>query len=251
MGQLALLDDHGAARAKDLAAATGVPEHYISKLLRKLVVAGLLDSRKGHGGGFSLARAPAEIRFVDIFRAVDYEVEPNRCRFGWGRCNPARPCLLHAKWSEIQTEFEHWATTSTLADVATSQNEPYAVWFDRVVPETEVLSQCITEMIEAERSAGSSKERKELLSAMADVRASTASALSVAQNYLLSKDERYLTDFQQRWASGGENLALLESMSDLFTDTQRAALKTFVTTRRRLTPVMLQVLRHMDGTGSG
>ena len=48
--------DAAAMRAIDLARATQVPVHYLSKVLRRLVDAGLLHSQKGHGGGFVLAR---------------------------------------------------------------------------------------------------------------------------------------------------------------------------------------------------
>ena len=58
-------------RASDLSAGTGIPVHYLSKILRRLVLAGVLTSQKGQGGGFSLSRAPEEIPFADILAAVD------------------------------------------------------------------------------------------------------------------------------------------------------------------------------------
>lgn len=106
-----------ALRSQALAEATGIPQHYVSKLLRKLVVAGLLESQKGHGGGFALARPPAEVRFIDILRAVDYEPAPDRCAFGWGACNPLDPCPLHGPWSRLSEAFFAWADRTTLADV--------------------------------------------------------------------------------------------------------------------------------------
>lgn len=117
MAHLAVLQDGGAVRARDLAAASGIPAHYVSKLLRRLVVAGLLESRKGHGGGFALARPPEDIRVVDILEAVDYPVELDRCAFGWGTCDVDAPCPLHAVWSELKEAFGRWAENSTLADI--------------------------------------------------------------------------------------------------------------------------------------
>ena len=38
--------------AKVLSKAAGIPQHYLSKIMKKLVEAGLIKSQKGHGGGF-------------------------------------------------------------------------------------------------------------------------------------------------------------------------------------------------------
>ncbi|MBK7702550.1 MAG: Rrf2 family transcriptional regulator [bacterium] len=44
--------------ARRVAAATGIPVNYLSKILNQLRKAGLVESRKGWGGGFQLRRMP-------------------------------------------------------------------------------------------------------------------------------------------------------------------------------------------------
>lgn len=105
-------------RARDLSEGSGIPPHYLSKILRRLVLAGLLESQKGHGGGFILARPPSEIRFQDVLAAVDAYPAPDRCAFGWGACNPDDPCPLHESWSRLGGSFRDWAASTSLADVA-------------------------------------------------------------------------------------------------------------------------------------
>jgi Rrf2 family protein len=104
-------------RTRDLYEVTEIPPHYLSKIMRRLVTAGLLASQKGHGGGFVFAKPLKEIRFLDILTAVDYEVEPNKCFFGWGECSGENPCPLHTFWSELQNNFVEWAETHTLKDI--------------------------------------------------------------------------------------------------------------------------------------
>jgi Rrf2 family iron-sulfur cluster assembly transcriptional regulator len=104
-------------RAKDLAASAGVPLHYLSKILRRLVLADLLVSQKGQGGGFVLARPPQEIRFLDILAAVDAYPTEGRCAFGWGACQEDNPCPLHETWSALSDAIRTWAANTTLADV--------------------------------------------------------------------------------------------------------------------------------------
>src|SRR5262245_13005641 len=118
MAQMASLGAGTSVRTKDLAEQAQIPMHYLSKIMRKLVAAGLLESEKGHGGGFRFARPLRRIRFVDVLSAVGFDVEPNRCAFGFGQCNLKNPCLLHPAFSELNAAFRQWATKITLQDVA-------------------------------------------------------------------------------------------------------------------------------------
>ena len=104
-------------RASDLSVGTGIPVHYLSKILRRLVLAGVLTSQKGQGGGFSLSRAPEEIPFADILAAVDVYPTSDRCAFGWGNCNASSPCPLHEPWSLLSEAVRDWAANTTLAAV--------------------------------------------------------------------------------------------------------------------------------------
>ncbi len=120
MSAIATLPDGIKIRAADLGRATGIPAPYLSKILRRLVLAGLLVSRKGQGGGFSLARPAAEIPFIDILNAVDAFPIDGRCAFGWGNCDQVSPCPLHDAWSRLSHQIRDWATETNLAEVATA-----------------------------------------------------------------------------------------------------------------------------------
>jgi Rrf2 family protein len=105
-------------RVRDLSIATGIPSHYLSKVMRRLVLAGLLVSQKGQGGGFVLSKAPDEIPFIDILIAMDVYPTDGRCAFGWGECDEIRPCPLHGSWSQLKEQLRSWAEDTTLADIA-------------------------------------------------------------------------------------------------------------------------------------
>jgi len=117
MAHLALAPDGAAVRARDLSAETGIPSDYVSKVMRRMVRAGLLHSQKGHGGGFRLARPRGEIRFLDVLAAADERIDPHRCAFGWGRCGDQAPCPLHESFSSLKQAVLDWAARTTLADV--------------------------------------------------------------------------------------------------------------------------------------
>lgn len=101
---------------RDLAAAINVPGPFLSKVMRSLVAHGILDAKKGHHGGFLITRSPADIRFIDILRAVDFEPTADHCLFGLGGCDVNNPCPLHHEWSILKGQIEDWARMHTLAD---------------------------------------------------------------------------------------------------------------------------------------
>lgn len=118
MAWLATLPERKPIRAADLSGATGIPAQYLSKVLRRLVLADLLKSQKGLGGGFSLSRPPREIAFIDILSAIDAYPTPDRCAFGWGSCDAADPCPLHQAWSRLNDQIQEWASNTSLAEIA-------------------------------------------------------------------------------------------------------------------------------------
>ncbi|MBK7581444.1 MAG: Rrf2 family transcriptional regulator [Myxococcales bacterium] len=122
MTHLALRADQPALTATELASETHVPVHYLSKVLRRLVAAGLLASQKGHGGGFSLARPASEIQFADVLGAIGEAPVGGRCAFGWGSCDAKNPCPLHPAWTALNDALQGWATRTSLGDIVTQPN---------------------------------------------------------------------------------------------------------------------------------
>lgn len=116
IAQLTMLPAGQTMRAADLARETNVPPHYLAKILRRLTAAGLLDVRKGPGGGFGLARPASRICFADVFAAVN-AAPGDTCVFGFDRCDANNPCPLHPSWSVVKEAVRSWATETTLADV--------------------------------------------------------------------------------------------------------------------------------------
>lgn len=57
--------------AHDLAIAENLPEDFLEKILQKLKKAGIVHSKKGHEGGYFLARAPKDITAWDTVSLLD------------------------------------------------------------------------------------------------------------------------------------------------------------------------------------
>lgn len=100
--ELALREPGAIVQTRDIAAAQGLPETYLAKVVQRLVQAGVLHSARGAGGGLSLARPPAAITVRDVFEAVDGPLELHRCDSHTRQpCDPG-PCGTHVFWQGIE-----------------------------------------------------------------------------------------------------------------------------------------------------
>jgi Rrf2 family protein len=117
MTTLALDGKDKAINARDLAEVTRVPVHYLNKIMKLLVEAGLVTSAKGHGGGFRLGRQLSRISYLDILKVVGYNFDSRQCVFGWDACRSDRPCPMHEAWSKANEDFVEWARRTTLASL--------------------------------------------------------------------------------------------------------------------------------------
>lgn len=117
MAYLAMQDPSCYVPAHELAEGSNVPACYLSKVMRKLVTAGLVRSRKGHAGGFAFCKPARDISFLHVLEAVEQADGQARCFFGNGLCDPTNPCLLHIFWNDLQGGFREWASQASFDDV--------------------------------------------------------------------------------------------------------------------------------------
>lgn len=117
MNQLAVEYNECFVRSAKLAECTRVPPHYLSKVMRQLVMCELVVAQKGHRGGFRLARPPHEIHVVEVLEAMAVPIYALPCAFGWERCDSSNPCPLHWAWMDLTRSVREWAEKTTLDQV--------------------------------------------------------------------------------------------------------------------------------------
>ncbi len=101
--------------AAQVAAAENIPPFYLAKVLQDLGRAGLLNSARGRGGGFSLSRPAAEIALVDVVQAVeDVGRLETECVLGIDTCSDETPCSLHETWKRFRDSALHALRTTTV-----------------------------------------------------------------------------------------------------------------------------------------
>jgi Rrf2 family protein len=100
--------------ADDIAGKLSIPKEFVSKILQSLTESGIVSSRKGKSGGFSLARDPKKIKLLDVVAAIDGLSMFNNCVLGFPKCNPANPCPLHDKWGVLRTQTYQMLNEDTI-----------------------------------------------------------------------------------------------------------------------------------------
>lgn len=104
--------------AAAIAVEIGAPQNYLGKLLQTLSHAGLLNSQKGHGGGFSLAKSPKKITLFDILDPIEHIGDQPECFFGWKQCSSKRPCAVHEQWAPRRDAFYEVLRGVSIEDVS-------------------------------------------------------------------------------------------------------------------------------------
>lgn len=123
---LALHEDSGPTSVRDIAERTGLPQPYLEQILLALKGAGLVRSKRGVGGGYILARDPAEINLAQIVSAVDGPIQAGD--FGQphtdGACDHEGQCVLLSVWHGVGNHMKSLLENFTLIDlVAMSQGD--------------------------------------------------------------------------------------------------------------------------------
>lgn len=109
--------------SKELAERAKVPTSYLPKLMQGLVRAGIVESRRGVGGGFSLLLSPEEITILDIVNAVDPIGRIRGCPLGL-ESHGKILCPMHARLDQAMAEVESVLSKSTIAELLTDESRP-------------------------------------------------------------------------------------------------------------------------------
>ena len=103
---------------KEIAARQGISEKYLENILATLVRANMLSGMRGKGGGYMMAKDPAEVRAGDILRAVEGSTAPVACDGIDNSCIRSDLCSTVKFWRGLDDVIEKYVDGVTLADLA-------------------------------------------------------------------------------------------------------------------------------------
>jgi Rrf2 family protein len=101
-----------------VAAATGAPESFLSKVLQALTRAGLLISQRGQTGGFEVSPRGRKSSMRDVIEAVDGPIHLNVCLTSGKACGRQSWCTAHPVWVRAQEAMLGVLEAARIEDLA-------------------------------------------------------------------------------------------------------------------------------------
>jgi Rrf2 family protein len=102
----------------EIAREQNVPRKFLEKIIQDLMRRGLIKSKRGSCGGYTLARSPDEISFYDVIEALEGPIAVNACMDDELSCDQLPRCAMVGVWSEIQQKVTEVFTRTTLANLS-------------------------------------------------------------------------------------------------------------------------------------
>lgn len=118
MVYLARRHRQGLSNAREIAERIHVGVPTVSKLLKLLAHADLLQSARGVNGGYQLVKPPRDISVADIIVAVDGAAGLTECSISDGLCSLQSVCRIQGNWQLLSRAIEEALRSVNLEEFA-------------------------------------------------------------------------------------------------------------------------------------
>lgn len=113
----------GPVKVSEIAAAQAIPARFLEVILSKLKRIGILNSKRGYQGGYTLGRLPCEITVSCVFESL----EVSSCQSGTGVCAEGSKCPFSSRcvflplWERVRTSVNEVYSRTTIQDLLDSE----------------------------------------------------------------------------------------------------------------------------------
>jgi len=124
MIDLALRETHGPVTLAGISQRQKISLSYLEQLFGKLRRFNIVESTRGPGGGYTLARKAEEISVANIIVAVDEPLDATQCG-GKGSCLNDEEnhgcCMTHDLWTNLNSKMVEYLDSVSLRDLVKQQ----------------------------------------------------------------------------------------------------------------------------------
>ena len=127
MIDLALRQDKGPVTLAGISQRQEISLSYLEQLFGKLRRHEIVESVRGPGGGYNLARKAEDVTVADIIIAVDEQLDATQCG-GKENCHGAdhqhgSRCMTHDLWSNLNAKMVDYLDSVSLKDLVDQQKQ--------------------------------------------------------------------------------------------------------------------------------
>src|SRR3954469_7728147 len=120
MLDLALQHGGGPVTLAGISQRQSISLSYLEQLFGKLRRHSLVDSVRGPGGGYTIAKDLPQVTVADIITAVDEPLDATQCG-GKQNCRDEGRCMTHELWSTLNDKMYEYLSSVSLADLVAQQ----------------------------------------------------------------------------------------------------------------------------------
>lgn len=102
----------------EIAANISAPQHFMAKILQKLVRKNFINSQKGKTGGFYFDKSNPELPLIEIIQLIEGDKKLNGCAYGLNKCDNTNPCPLHHQYAPIREAIHKLFSEATIQSLA-------------------------------------------------------------------------------------------------------------------------------------
>lgn len=144
MIDLAMRQDKGPVTLSAISQRQEISLSYLEQLFGKLRRHEIVESVRGPGGGYTLARRPEDVTVADIIIAVDEPLDATQCGgkencHGNGHEHGSR-CMTHDLWATLNAKMVEYLDSVSLKDLVDQQRQKNAEHNVVVVPRPHVAA---------------------------------------------------------------------------------------------------------------
>jgi Rrf2 family iron-sulfur cluster assembly transcriptional regulator len=125
MMDLALRGEDGPVALASVSERQKISLSYLEQLFGKLRRFKLVDSVRGPGGGYCIARPLNQLTVAEIIRAVDEQLDATQCG-GRENCHDEHRCMTHDLWSTLNSKMYDYLASVTLGELVERQKAKLA-----------------------------------------------------------------------------------------------------------------------------
>ena len=122
MIDLALRSENGPVALASISERQQISLSYLEQLFGKLRRYQLVDSVRGPGGGYCIAKPLKALTVADIIRAVDEPLDATQCG-GRENCQDEHRCRTHDLWSTLNAKMYEYLSSVSLLDLVERQKQ--------------------------------------------------------------------------------------------------------------------------------
>ncbi len=126
----------GVQTSPGIAAATGIPEPTVAKVLKTLAASELVSSQRGARGGYRLNRPLTAIPIADVIAAIDGPIALTACVEGsTSECESLGLCPMRGRWDPVNDAIHTALSRITLADMQVAPTPAFRISAYQAAPQ--------------------------------------------------------------------------------------------------------------------